>query len=113
MSFVISNLISRCSSFNPIFRLRCKLNAIEITDVSMAQWICSHIPARCPFERRIHVFNYSFYIPPLCKLNPFYGEFVELRLRAMTYLMNATLMNATKSVPPTANCESPKLKQGI
>lgn len=88
MNHFIRNLMSQLSEFNPLARLRHKLNAIEITDREMAQWICDHIPARCPFERRIYWFGHSFSIPPLCKLNPCYGELVALRLRAVTYLMN-------------------------
>jgi hypothetical protein len=30
--------------------------------------------------------GHRFHIPPMCKLNPFYNEFVSLRLRALAYL---------------------------
>jgi hypothetical protein len=88
MNHLMSNLVSKVFWFNPINGLRRRLNSIEITDMATAQWICNHIPARCPFERRINCLGYALYIPPLCKLNPFYGELVELRLRAVAYLMN-------------------------
>ncbi|WAL60880.1 Mo-dependent nitrogenase C-terminal domain-containing protein [Thermocoleostomius sinensis] len=88
MKNFVRNLIFQFSEINPLTRLRHKLDAIEITDRATAEWICNHIPARCPFERRIYWFSNSFSIPPLCKLNPFYRELVALRLRATTYLMN-------------------------
>jgi len=45
------------------------------------------IPSQCPFEREIKVYGKSlFHIPPLCKLNPLYEEFVGLRFRSLCFL---------------------------
>ncbi|EKQ67145.1 Mo-dependent nitrogenase-like protein [Leptolyngbyaceae cyanobacterium JSC-12] len=66
--------------------LRYWLNHIEIRDAKLAHWLCRLIPCTCPFERDITLFNRTFHIPPLCKLNPLYNEVVSLRLRALSYL---------------------------
>jgi hypothetical protein len=67
--------------------LRRWLERVEIRDVAIAHTICRLIPAQCPFERDIYVFNRKVgHIPPLCKLNPFYEEVVGLRFRALCYL---------------------------
>jgi hypothetical protein len=42
-----------------------------------------------PVSLRAHLQMFGrtvLYIPPLCKLNPFYDQFVGLRFRAMCYL---------------------------
>jgi hypothetical protein len=45
------------------------------------------IPAQCPFERDINLFGRKIaHIPPLCKLNPLYEQFVGLRFRSLSYL---------------------------
>ncbi|MGI0484799.1 Mo-dependent nitrogenase C-terminal domain-containing protein [Pantanalinema rosaneae CENA516] len=63
------------------------LNQMEIHDRAVAHAICRFIPMQCPFEREIRVFGHTLlYIPPLCKLNPFYEEVVSLRFRALCYL---------------------------
>lgn len=63
------------------------LESIEIRDPKLARSLCKVIPARCPFERQIKCFNGAIVsIPPLCKLNPFYMQLVELRFKSLTYL---------------------------
>ena len=72
------------AALNPI---RQKLDAIEVQDSSVAHTLCKLIPSQCPFERKIQLFNRTIlYIPPLCKLNPFYEQLVCLRFRALVYL---------------------------
>jgi hypothetical protein len=66
--------------------LRHWLDDIEVNNDRLAHLICRLIPCTCPFERTLTIGDISFHIPPLCKLNPFYNEFVALRLRALTYL---------------------------
>jgi len=44
------------------------------------------IPSSCPFERDIHLLNWTIHIPPLCKLNPFYGKIMEAKWWALCYL---------------------------
>jgi hypothetical protein len=62
-------------------------DGIEVRDLRQAHFICTLIPASCPFERQIKLFNRTiFSIPPLCKLNPLYEQFVALRFRSLTYL---------------------------
>jgi hypothetical protein len=75
--------------FNPFHRLQYWLERIEVLDVNTAQRICKLIPARCPFERKIYVFDRLLvHIPPLCKLNPFYEQLITLRFKALNYLAN-------------------------
>jgi hypothetical protein len=75
---------SKTALLHPINRW---LESIEIRDSKMARSLCKLIPAACPFERKINLFNRTIlYIPPLCKLNPFYNQFVELRFKSLTYL---------------------------
>lgn len=64
-----------------------KLDRIEIRDPETAHLFCRFIPAQCPFERDIRCFGrILLHIPPLCKLNPFYEQLVELRFKALCYL---------------------------
>lgn len=67
-----------------------RLEAIEISNPQTARSLCKIIPARCPFERQIKLFNYTLVrIPPLCKLNPFYEQIVNLRFKSLTYLADS------------------------
>lgn len=68
-------------------KIRNWLENFQITEAKKARLICQLIPSQCPFEREIYLFSRKVaYIPPLCKLNPFYEEFVTLRFRALCYL---------------------------
>jgi Mo-dependent nitrogenase C-terminus len=63
------------------------LNQINLTDPQTARWICRLIPTTCPFERDIVLMGKKIgHIPALCKLNPLYEQFVELRFNALTFL---------------------------
>jgi Mo-dependent nitrogenase C-terminus len=63
------------------------LESIKINDYKKAHTVCQLIPASCPFERNIKIFKFQvLQIPPLCKLNPFYEQLIELRFKALTYL---------------------------
>lgn len=67
--------------------LRQWLDSIEIQNPQLAHRLCKLIPAQCPFERDVKLFGKTlFHIPPMCKLNPLYEEFVSLRFRALCYL---------------------------
>ncbi|HBL58088.1 MAG TPA: nitrogenase [Cyanobacteria bacterium UBA8803] len=60
---------------------------LKVDNRQLAHRICLLIPAQCPFEREVKLFGRTvFYIPPLCKLNPLYDEFVALRFRSLCYL---------------------------
>jgi hypothetical protein len=64
-------------------------DAIDVNDPKVAQLVCKMIPASCPFEREIKLFDRTlFHIPPLCKLNPLYEHMVSLRFKALSYLVN-------------------------
>ena len=63
-----------------------KLDTIEMHNAEMAHFFCHLIPTQCPFKREIHCCGRTFHIPPLCKLNPFYEQLVELRFKALCYL---------------------------
>jgi hypothetical protein len=65
------------------------LDAIEVNDRQLARFLSKAIPAQCPFERDIKLFGHLVaHIPPLCKLNPLYDQFVGLRFRALCYLVD-------------------------
>ena len=67
--------------------LRQWLDSLETHDAKVAKWVCTLIPAQCPFERDIQFMGRTIvHIPPLCKLNPFYEQFVGLRFRSLSYL---------------------------
>ena len=63
-----------------------KLDAVEIHNAKTAHFFCRLIPSHCPFERDICCFGLLVHIPPLCQLNPFYEQLMELRFRALSYL---------------------------
>ncbi|WP_017719010.1 Mo-dependent nitrogenase C-terminal domain-containing protein [Kamptonema formosum] len=70
-----------------LHRVRRWLDALEIDSPKLARLLCKIIPAHCPFERDIQLFGRTlFQIPPLCKLNPLYEQFVGLRFRALSFL---------------------------
>lgn len=64
------------------------LNKLEIHATQIAQQLCQLIPAQCPFERNVKLWNYTLHIPPLCKLNPLYEELIGLRFCALSYLVD-------------------------
>ncbi|MBD1843871.1 Mo-dependent nitrogenase C-terminal domain-containing protein [Cyanobacteria bacterium FACHB-63] len=69
--------------------IRSWLDSIEIHDRKAAHLVCKLIPAQCPFERDIKLFGRTIaHIPPMCKLNPLYDQFVGLRFRALCYLVD-------------------------
>ncbi|BAY46857.1 tellurite resistance protein [Scytonema sp. HK-05] len=74
-------------NINPLQTLRQWLESLEIRNYKVAQLLCKLIPSRCPFERKVSLFNHTIlYIPPLCKLNPFYEQLVMLRFKSLVYL---------------------------
>ena len=77
----------RANFVGPIAAIRHQLETIEIRNSQVARWLCKLIPAQCPFARDIRVLGRTLVsIPPLCKLNPFYEQLVELRFRALCFL---------------------------
>ena len=63
------------------------LDELDIKDPKLANFVCKVIPSQCPFERDINLFGRTIaHIPPLCKLNPLYEQFVGLRFRSLSYL---------------------------
>jgi hypothetical protein len=62
------------------------LETIEVITPGQAHFLCKFIPAQCPFERDVQLGSWQLHIPPLCKLNPFYDQFVILRFRALSFL---------------------------
>ncbi|TAE59984.1 MAG: nitrogenase [Nostocales cyanobacterium] len=65
------------------------LDEVEINNHKLAKMIAKLIPAQCPFERDIVIFGRKIaHIPPMCKLNPLYEQFVGLRFRALCYLVD-------------------------
>ena len=69
--------------------IRTRIDAMEIQDRDIAHLVCKLIPSSCPFERDIVVFGRKVaHIPPMCKLNPLYEQFVGLRFRSLCYLVD-------------------------
>ncbi len=52
----------------------------------LAQTYCSLIPASCPFNRSITLFNRTYTIPPLCSINPYFDQIMNLRFKCLVYL---------------------------
>lgn len=79
----------RQPKFDLLKPIRNWLDSIEIHDRDAAHLVCKLIPAQCPFERDIKLFGRTIaHIPPMCKLNPLYEQFVGLRFRALCYLVD-------------------------
>ena len=65
------------------------LDGVEIDDRQLAHLLCKMIPAQCPFERDVTLFGRKIaHIPPMCKLNPLYDQFIGLRFRSLCYLVD-------------------------
>lgn len=77
------------SKFDFLKPIRKWLDTLEINNRELAHFIAKLIPANCPFERDIVFFGRKMaHIPPLCKINPLYEQFVGLRFRALCYLVD-------------------------
>lgn len=77
------------ATFDLLKPLRQKIDSFEIQKSQTAHRIAKLIPAQCPFERTIKILGHVIInIPPLCKLNPLYDEFVFLRFRALCFLVD-------------------------
>ena len=75
------------SKFELLGPVRQWLENLEIQSPKLAQLLCNLIPATCPFERDIKLFNKTLlHISPLCKLNPLYEQVAGLRFKALSYL---------------------------
>ncbi len=81
------NSVSERSRFDLFAPLRNWLDTVEIQDRRTAHLISRFIPAQCPFERDIKVFGKVVaHVPPMCKINPLYEQFMGLRFRSLCYL---------------------------
>ena len=75
------------SKINVLHPVKDWLDEMDIKDPKLARFVCKVIPPQCPFERDINLFGRTIaHIPPLCKLNPLYEQFVGLRFRSLSYL---------------------------
>ena len=67
--------------------IRLWVDSFQVRDPDTARRLAKLIPPQCPFERDITFLGRTLlHIPPLCKLNPLYEQFVALRFRALCYL---------------------------
>lgn len=83
----MTNLIRAILKVNWLNPLRFWIDSIEIHNPKVARLLCKVIPDHCPFEHTIKLRERTLlYIPPLCKLNPFYEQLVGLRFRSLSYL---------------------------
>ncbi len=65
------------------------IDNLEVADRDRAHLVCKLIPADCPFERDVIVMGRKVaHIPPMCKINPLYDQFVGLRFRSLCYLVD-------------------------
>ena len=65
------------------------IDNLEVTNRDRAHLVCKLIPADCPFERDVIVLGRKVaHIPPMCKINPLYDQFVGLRFRSLCYLVD-------------------------
>ncbi|MBD2339678.1 Mo-dependent nitrogenase C-terminal domain-containing protein [Calothrix sp. FACHB-156] len=94
----MSTIIQSSDRFDVLFPLRQWVNQIQVCDRNTAHLICQVIPCCCPFERNIKFLTYTIHIPPLCKLNPLYDEFVALRFRSLSYLADECAEDITKYI---------------
>jgi hypothetical protein len=79
----------RKSHYDLLQPVRRWLDNVEIRDPKVARLISRLIPAQCPFERDVNLFGRTVaHIPPLCKLNPLYDQFVGLRFRSLCFLVD-------------------------
>lgn len=82
-----NNLLSSFLKIDVLFPIRNFLRNIKIDNPQFAIQLCNIIPVQCPFERDFKLFGkVLFHIPPMCKINPFYDDLMELRFRAQCYL---------------------------
>lgn len=85
----ISTLNLYPTNKNLLQAIRNWLDRLEVNNRNFAWYLYKIIPGQCPFERDIKFLGRQIaHIPPLCKLNPFYEQFVGLRFRAMCYLVD-------------------------
>jgi hypothetical protein len=76
-------------NFDLLKPIRQWLDGVEVNNRRLAKLIYKAIPGQCPFERDITLFGRTLaHIPPLCKLNPLYDQFVSLRFRSLCYLVD-------------------------
>lgn len=69
--------------------IRTWIDAMEVQDRETAHLVCKLIPSACPFERDIFLLGRKIaHIPPMCKINPLYEQFVGLRFRSLCYLVD-------------------------
>ena len=85
-------------SFDILSPLRRMVDNAQLKNARIAHIICTIIPCCCPFERSINLFGRTLHIPPMCKLNPLYDEFVGLRFRALAYLTDVCGEDVTKYI---------------
>jgi hypothetical protein len=80
---------SQTLSIDVLRPVRQWLDHVPVNNPKLARILYKLIPGHCPFERDIVVFGRKLaHIPPLCKLNPLYDQFVGLRFRSMCYLVD-------------------------
>jgi hypothetical protein len=73
--------------FLPQRSVNCSAHSLWFQNRKIARFLCQLIPAQCPFERDLVLFNRTIaHIPPLCKLNPFHESIMLLRFKALSFL---------------------------
>jgi hypothetical protein len=83
----MTSLTSNNFELDLLYSVRQWFESIEIHNPKVARLLCKLIPARCPFARKIKLFDHTVLcIPPLCKLNPLYEQVVNLRFKSLCYL---------------------------
>lgn len=71
--------------------LRKQINALEVRNIWVAQWICRAIPNTCSTGYDLRLFGRTWlHLPSPCELNPLTDELVDLRFRAADFLFEQT-----------------------
>lgn len=85
----MTHLTSVIENIRLLKYVRHQIESINIHDPVMAKLVCQLIPPSCPFARNVTLFGrVIFRIPPLCKLNPVYEQLINLRFKALSYLID-------------------------
>ena len=87
MSFLPLSFKLFTLSIRPLSPVRSWLNAIEVSNVRVAQWICRLIPNTCSTGYDLSLFGRTWlHLPSPCEINPLADELVDLRFRAADFL---------------------------
>ncbi|MBE9059816.1 Mo-dependent nitrogenase C-terminal domain-containing protein [cf. Phormidesmis sp. LEGE 11477] len=86
MSFLPSPFKPSTLLVHPLAPVRTWLNALEVHNVRLAQWVCRLVPNTCSSGHDLILLGHCLHVPSLCEVNPLADELVDLRFRAADFL---------------------------